>query len=137
MEEAARDEETTSSVGPAHEQRSAISEALVAIHRGQYGRGPERARTIMSGDLVTCVLEGVLTTSEESLIAGGSSARVADSRFLLQHEAEPAFVAAVERITGRTVKEFISGMSPHAGGTAVEVFVLEPRAGDPNGQSPE
>ena len=120
----------------AHEQRCAISEALVAIHRGRSGRGPERARTIMSGDLVTCVLEGVLTTSEESLLAGGGSARVADSRFVLQLEAEPAFVAAVERITGRAVKEFISGMSRHSGGTAVEVFVLAPRAGG-EAQSPE
>jgi uncharacterized protein YbcI len=121
---------------PANEQRTAISEALVAIHREQFGRGPERARTIMSGDLIACVLEGVLTPSEESLIAGGSSARVADSRWLLQRDAEARFVAAVERITGRQVKEFISGMNPHADGTAVEVFVLASR-GTASAQLPE
>jgi len=116
---------TTTAKGQGDVRRQ-ISEALTAIHREQYGRGPDQVRTIMSGDLVTCVLEGVLTSSEESLISGGSSGRVADSRGLLQQHGRELFVAAVEAATGRSVKEFISGMNPDHGGTAVDVFVLEP-----------
>jgi hypothetical protein len=38
---------------------------------------------------------------------------------------QPILVEAVERLTGRTVKSFISGMST-LGEDAVELFVLEP-----------
>jgi hypothetical protein len=38
---------------------------------------------------------------------------------------EPQLVAAVERLTGRTVRSFLSGTSTH-GEDSVEVFVLEP-----------
>ena len=109
--------------------RTAISNEIVRLHREQFGRGPERARTSIGGDLVTCVLEGVLTSPETTLMRGGESASVADSRVLLQKAGAAGFIAAVERATGRTVKEFISGINPDNGGTAVEVFVLEPEPG--------
>lgn len=110
--------------------RTEISNEIVRLHREQFGRGPERARTILGGDLVTCVLEGVLTSPEATLMLGGQSASVADSRVLLQKVGAPQVVAAIERVTGRRVKEFISGINPDNGGTAVEVFVLEPAAED-------
>lgn len=105
--------------------RTAISDAIVAIHREQFGRGPERTQTLIGGDVVTVVLEGVLTSSEESLIGGGDSTTVESSRVLLQRTAAAAFVATIEEITGRKVREFISGMSSSGVGTAVEVFILD------------
>ena len=106
--------------------RTAISDALVALHREQFGRGPERTRTVIGGDVVTVVLEGVLTSSEVSLIGGGDSDAVAESRALLQKSGAASFIEAIERLTGRRVREFVSGMNPEHGGTAVEVFLLEP-----------
>jgi hypothetical protein len=41
---------------------------------------------------------------------------------------EDELVAAVERLTGRTVRTFLSGSST-AGESSVEVFVLEPDHG--------
>ena len=85
---------------------------------------------MIDGDLVTCVLEGVLTSSEENLIRGGGADNVTDSRTLMQRQDADEFVAAVERATGRRVRHFISGMTPAGGGVATEVFVLEPTEGD-------
>lgn len=67
----------------------------------------------------------MLTSSEESLIGGGDSNAVEGSRVLLQRTAAAAFVATIEGITGRKVREFISGMSSSGVGTAVEVFILD------------
>lgn len=117
--------------------RTAISNEIVRLHRVQFGRGPERARTIFADDLITCVLEGVLTSPEVTLMDGGESASVADSRVLLQKAGATGFIAAVERATGRKVKQFISGINPDNGGTAVEVFVLEPEAQDDDGLTSE
>jgi uncharacterized protein YbcI len=114
------------------EAKTEISNALVALHRKHYGRGPEQARTTMEGDLVTCVLEGVLTSSEENMVRGGGERNVADSRAFLQRHDADEFIAVIEEATGRRVKNFISGINPSDGGTATEVFVLEP-AGSENG----
>ena len=108
------------------EQRTAISNAIVAFHQEQFGRGPERTRTVIAGDIVTCVLEGILTSTEHSLMSGGEWDAVSDTRRRLQKVGKERFVTIVEQIMGRRVKEFISGIDPENGGTAVEVFLLEP-----------
>ncbi len=108
------------------ETKTEISNAMVALHRKQFGRGPEQARTIMEGDLVTCVLEGVLTSSEENMVRGGGEGSVADSRSFMQRHDSEEFIAVIEDATGRRVKNFVSGINPNDGGTATEVFVLEP-----------
>jgi uncharacterized protein YbcI len=109
------------------DQRTAISNGIVAFHIEQFGRGPERTRTVIAGDVVTCVLEGVLTSAESSLMDGGESVAVSGTRTKLQYVGKERFVQIVEDVTGRRVREFISGIDPEGGGTAVEVFVLEPR----------
>jgi len=48
---------------------------------------------------------------------------------------EVQLVATVERLTGRTVRSFLSGTSTHAE-SSVEVFVLEPEAHSDAGGSP-
>lgn len=42
---------------------------------------------------------------------------------------EPALIASVERLTGRTVRTFLSA-TDDSGGSAVEAFVLAPEASE-------
>ena len=53
--------------------------------------------------------------------------RVREIRMFFQHAAERAFIDAVERITGRTVLAFVSGMDTSQD-VSSEVFYLEPVA---------
>jgi uncharacterized protein YbcI len=89
------------------------------------GRGATRSRAFVHQDLVVCVLENGATRAEANLVAAGREDLVRLERDALQRAMEPRLVAAVERLTGRTVKSFLSGMSTF-GEDAVEVFVLEP-----------
>jgi uncharacterized protein YbcI len=89
------------------------------------GRGATRSRAFLHQDLVVCVLEDGATRAEANLVAAGREDLVRVQRDALQRAMEPRLVAAVERLTGRTVRSFLSGMST-LGEDAVEVFVLEP-----------
>jgi hypothetical protein len=51
-------------------------------------------------------------------------------RDALQHAMAPELIAAVERLTGRTVRSFLSG-TDHGGGSSIEAFVLEPETTSP------
>ena len=49
-----------------------ISNAMVSLHKEQFGRGPTRARTSFAGsDLLICVLEDVLLPAERALVDMG------------------------------------------------------------------
>jgi uncharacterized protein YbcI len=89
------------------------------------GRGATRSRAFLYQDVVVCVLENGATRSEVNLVAAGRAELVRLQRDALQRAMEPMLVTAVERITGRTVRSFLSGMST-LGEDAVEVFLLEP-----------
>jgi uncharacterized protein YbcI len=97
------------------------------------GRGATRSRAFLYQDLVVCVLEDGATRAEANLGAAGRDDLVRLQRDALQRAMQPILVEAVERLTGRTVKSFISGMST-LGEDAVELFVLEPP--DSNEASP-
>jgi uncharacterized protein YbcI len=71
------------------------------------------------------VLENGATRAEANLVTAGRDDLVRLQRDALQRAMEPALVEAVERLTGRRVRSFLSGMST-LGEDAVEVFVLEP-----------
>ena len=44
-----------------HSDMAAVSRAMVALHKEQFGRGPTRARSHFAGqDALVCVLENVL-----------------------------------------------------------------------------
>jgi uncharacterized protein YbcI len=91
------------------------------------GRGATKSRAFVHNDVVICLLEDGATRAEANLVAAGRSELVRLQRDVIQRAMEDDLVAAVERITGRTVRTFLSGSSTH-GESAVEVFVLEPRA---------
>jgi uncharacterized protein YbcI len=93
------------------------------------GRGATRSRAFLYHDMVVCLLENGATRAEVQLIAAGRAEMVRHQRDALQRAMEPQLVAAVERLTGRRVRTFLSGTSTGAE-DSVEVFVLEPSSAD-------
>jgi uncharacterized protein YbcI len=93
------------------------------------GRGATRSRAFLHQDMVVCLLEDGATKAEVNLVAAGRDELVRVQRDALQRAMEPQLVAAVERVTGRTVRTFLSGTSTRAE-ASVEMFLLEPAAVD-------
>ena len=91
------------------------------------GRGAQRSRAFLHQDLVVCLLEDGATNAEKNLVEFGKADLVRLGRDALQHAMAPQLIAAVERLTRRTVRSFLSG-SDETGATAIEAFVLEPES---------
>jgi uncharacterized protein YbcI len=89
------------------------------------GRGATKSRAFVHQDLVVCLLEDGATRAEQNLVVAGKSEIVRLQRDALQRAMRPQLVAAVERLTNRSVRIFLSG-SDEDGGSAIEAFVLEP-----------
>jgi uncharacterized protein YbcI len=106
---------------------AAISNFAVRLLREYTGRGPTKARTTISGDMVVVVLREALLKSELSLVAAGESEAVREMRRKFWHAMRDELVAGVEEIIGRPVIAFLSDnqVDPDI---AVEVFILEPDA---------
>ena len=104
---------------------ASISNAMVGLHRDHFGRGATKARTIVEGDWVVCLLEGVFTVEERLLISRERFATVRESRMAVQDEMREASVAKIEELTGRTVLASFSQVNRDPE-LALEMFVLEP-----------
>ncbi|HKO26423.1 MAG TPA: Na-translocating system protein MpsC family protein [Solirubrobacteraceae bacterium] len=89
------------------------------------GRGAQRSRAFLHQDVVICVLEDGATNAEKNLAAAGKADLVRMQRDALQRAMAPQLIAAVERLTHRTVRTFLSG-TDGTGGSSVEAFVLDP-----------
>jgi uncharacterized protein YbcI len=116
---------------------NAISNASVQIVREYTGRGPTKAKTIISRDMVVILFQNTLTRAEHSLVAAGKSELVIQMRQEFQRTMRDDLVAVVESNTGRKVIAFMSAnhIDPDM---AAETFVLEPQAeedGQGNGAS--
>jgi uncharacterized protein YbcI len=114
---------------------AAVSNAVVGLLREYVGRGPTKARTIHSGNLVLCVLEDTMTKSERTLADAGQNEFVLRIRHALQNTMEDDLSAAVERLTSRKVVAFMSSnhVEPDI---AAELFVLDESLSEPAGASP-
>jgi uncharacterized protein YbcI len=88
------------------------------------GRGATRSRAIVHHDLVVCLFEDSATRAERNLVAAGKAELVRHQRDALQHAMAAQLIAAVERLTGRRVRTFMSG-TDEFGGSALEAFVLD------------
>jgi uncharacterized protein YbcI len=112
--------------GNEHGTLSAISNEMVRVYKEQFGRGPTKTRTQWAGpDIIVVTLEQTFTPAERKLRALGEHARLRDLRMLFQYAEVAAFCDPVERLTGRTVRSFISGIDTEAD-LASEMFVLHP-----------
>jgi uncharacterized protein YbcI len=108
---------------------AAISNAVVRLMSEYTGRGPTKARTHLSTDLVSVVLADVMTKGERSLVNDGKGDLVLSTRFAYQQTMRHDLIAAVQDITGREVAAFMSAnhLEPDM---AIESFVLVPQTAD-------
>ena len=106
-------------------QSLAISNLIVRLLSEYTGRGPTRARTYFNGDLVTIVVEDLLTRGERSLIRDGKQDLVLETRRAYQQTMGEDLTAGIEEITGREVIAFLSAnhLDPDL---AIENFMLAP-----------
>ena len=105
----------------------AVNDAMIALHRRYYHRAPGTSKTQMLGDeILACVMGGVYTDVEKTLIELQRNLVVKDTRNAFQHAMKDRFVAEVERLSGRRVHAFIS--DSHVGpDLQIELFILEPQ----------
>jgi uncharacterized protein YbcI len=114
----------------------AVSNAMVRLHKEQFGRGPTNARTHYAGpDTLVCTLEDTLLPAERTMVEMGEHQRVRESRTFLQVASERQFVAAVEELLSRKVRAFASAIDPHPG-VVFEVFSFVPEDADSDGSRP-
>ena len=101
-----------------------ISNAVVGITRDYTGRGPTRARTSMTDDMVTVVYHDSLTKAEQRLHERGEDEVVRGIRRKFQEVMRDDYVAAVEQISDRKVIAFLSDhhIDPDI---AVETFITQ------------
>ncbi len=104
--------------------RASLSNAMVALMKTHYGKGPTAAKSYVNDEYVLIVLEGGLTRNEETLLAAGEELLVRDYRLRFQRAMEKEFTHAVERLTGRTVVAYHSQVV-FAPPRSFEIFVLD------------
>ena len=110
---------------------SELANEMVRLFKEQFGRGPTSARAAWAGpDVLTVTLEDTLTPAERNLARMGEHERLRQTRNFFQYASVREFCEPVERLTGRRVRAFISGIDTEAGGLAVETFVLHPPGSD-------
>jgi uncharacterized protein YbcI len=106
-----------------------LSNAISRLHKQFIGRGPTNSRTTIDGDLVVCLLEGGFTVAEQTLGENDMQELVVAGRVGLQDSMRQAMVGAVEEVTGRRVRSFMSANDLERNLQA-EVFVLWPEDAD-------
>src|SRR4051812_2684618 len=109
----------------------AISNEIVRVFKEQFGRGPTKARTEWAGrDALVVILEDTLTPAERSLVDMGEHERLRETRMFFQYASVRELCEPIERLTGRRVRAFTSGIDTVVEGMSVEVFVLHPDGSD-------
>ena len=105
---------------------AAVTRSMVVLHERYHHRKPVTAKSqLLGGDLLVCVLGGVYTDVEKTLIELQHSTTVQETRSEFQTAMQRKFVDEVERLTGRPVLAFIS--NSHVGpDLEIELFMLGP-----------
>jgi uncharacterized protein YbcI len=78
-----------------------------------------------SPDILLVTLEQTFTPAERRLRELGEHARLRELRMLFQYADTKLFCEPIERLTGRTVRAFVSGIDTDSD-LASELFVLHP-----------
>jgi uncharacterized protein YbcI len=114
---------------PAGPLRQDISNTIVTLFKQRFGRGPTSCRTYLETDLVVLVMSGGYTAGERTMFEAGKWHEVRQARVAWQDSMEARFVEAIERLTSRSVKAFMSANHQGADLT-VELFVLNGEPAD-------
>ncbi|HEV7398654.1 MAG TPA: Na-translocating system protein MpsC family protein [Solirubrobacterales bacterium] len=104
-----------------------LSNAMVALHREHFGRGPGAAKSFVSDEMVISLLSDIYTAVERTLIKAGQAEHVRHTRALHQEALKDEYKASVERIMGRPVTAFLSVVHVDPD-VAIEMFLLGARA---------
>jgi len=98
------------------------------LHERYHHRAPVTAKTLLLGnDLLACVLGGVYTDVEKTMIELQQATVVQETRSEFQNAMQHKFIAEVERLSGRDVLAFIS--NHHVGpDLEIELFMLTSEA---------
>jgi uncharacterized protein YbcI len=102
----------------------AVTDAMVALHQRYHQRAPVTAKTLLLGDdMLACVMGGVYTDVEKTMIEIQRGPIVQETRSAFQDAMQSRFIDAVERLSGRGVATFISNQ--HVGpDMEIELFIL-------------
>jgi uncharacterized protein YbcI len=102
---------------------ASVSNGMVGLLHRYTGRGPTKARTTISENLVVCVLGATLTHGEQILVDEGNDKIVLRGRRAFQAAMEDDAVSLVEDLLDRDVLAFMSNnhIDPDL---AVEIFIL-------------
>ena len=103
----------------------AVTDAMVALHQRYHQRAPVTAKTLLLDDeLLVCVLEGVYTDVEKTMIELQRTAIVRETRRAFQTAMQHKYITEVERLSGRDVLSFIS--NHHVGpDLEIKLFMLK------------
>jgi uncharacterized protein YbcI len=115
---------------------AAISNHVVRTMSAYTGRGPTKARTYISDDVVTVVLQDTLTKGERSLVGDDLDQLVLTMRKAYQGTMGNELINGVEQILGRKVTAFMSDnhIDPDI---AAEIFVLAPADTETTPRTPQ
>ena len=104
----------------------AVTDAMVALHKRYHHREPVTAKTmLMSNEMLACVMGGVYTDVEKTMIELQRQTSVQETRSAFQAAMQDRFISEVERLSGRRVLAFMS--NSHVGpDLEIELFMLAP-----------
>src|ERR1051325_12230426 len=92
--------------------RSEIATRIVRLHSEYYGKGPTKAKTYITDDVVAVVLEETFTKAERTLIERGETETIQQIRRRFQQAMADEFKSIVEQATGRVVRAFLRENQP-------------------------
>lgn len=106
------------------ELNAAVTREVIRVQSENHGRGPKKAFSFHNGNVLTTVLEDLLTPAELRLAGNGESDAVLQMRRLYQKSMAPELKRSIEEITGCKVTALMSDnhLEPDM---AVEVFILD------------
>jgi len=81
---------------------------MVMLYAEVYGHDRTTASTYIKDNVVVCILEKILSSAEQELVAAGRASEVIDGRVAFRADRQDRFSAAVERLTLRRVVAFMS-----------------------------
>ena len=106
--------------------RTALANAMVAIMKRHYGKGPTGAKAWLLDDYVFIAMEGGLTRNEETLIEDGKEEVVRAYRLAFQESIRMETMGTIAELAGRKVLTYHSQIV-FGPPRAFEIFVLEPK----------
>lgn len=104
----------------------AVTREMVVLHKRYYQREPVTAKTLLLGDdLLACVLGGIYTDVEKTMIELQRTTIVQETRSDFQVAMRHRFIEQVEWLSGRKVLAFISNTNVGPD-IEIELFMLGP-----------